>query len=150
MTYFRFDSASMPYMLESLPFPSVVLLEQGIILVAKPVVWEHQKLCGCNCHMEHAVQEARQFEGRVLVAREAESPSTGGSSHVVDTYEPVAGDQRIPPSCPALSSATRSPCVERFYIFSHCPKPTNTLALCVKAAPFNSARNGANVGLSSA
>lgn len=40
------------------------------------------------------MQESKQFEGRVLVAREAESTSTGGSSHVVDTYEPVAGEQR--------------------------------------------------------
>ena len=37
------------------------------------------------------VQESQQFEGQVLVAREAEGHQTGGASHVVDTYEPVAG-----------------------------------------------------------
>lgn len=39
------------------------------------------------------VQESKHFEGQVLVAREAENNSTGGTSHVVDTYEPVAGLQ---------------------------------------------------------
>ena len=37
------------------------------------------------------LQEATHFEGQVLVAREAEGHQTGGASHVVDTYEPVAG-----------------------------------------------------------
>ena len=37
------------------------------------------------------VQESQQFEGQVLVAREAEGHKTGGASHVVDHYEPVAG-----------------------------------------------------------
>ena len=36
------------------------------------------------------LQEARHFDGQVLVAREAEGHQTGGASHVVDTYEPVA------------------------------------------------------------
>lgn len=37
------------------------------------------------------VQESTHFDGQVLVAREAEGHQTGGASHVVDTYEPVAG-----------------------------------------------------------
>lgn len=37
------------------------------------------------------MQESKHFEGQVLVAREAEGNSSGGASHVVDTYEPVAG-----------------------------------------------------------
>lgn len=36
-------------------------------------------------------QESKHFDGQVLVAREAEGNTTGGASHVVDTYEPVAG-----------------------------------------------------------
>ena len=39
----------------------------------------------------HDLQESKQFDGQVLVAREAERNQTGGASHVVDTYEPVAG-----------------------------------------------------------
>lgn len=38
-----------------------------------------------------AMQESTHFDGQVLVAREAEGQQTGGASHVVDTYEPVAG-----------------------------------------------------------
>ena len=38
-----------------------------------------------------AVQESTHFDGQVLVAREAEGHQTCGASHVVDTYEPVAG-----------------------------------------------------------
>lgn len=37
------------------------------------------------------LQESTHFDGQVLVAREAEGHQTGGASHVVDTYEPVAG-----------------------------------------------------------
>lgn len=37
------------------------------------------------------MQESTHFDGQVLVAREAEGQQTGGASHVVDTYEPVAG-----------------------------------------------------------
>lgn len=41
--------------------------------------------------MAVVVQESTHFDGQVLVAREAEGHQTGGASHVVDTYEPVAG-----------------------------------------------------------
>ena len=41
------------------------------------------------------LQESKQFDGQVLVAREAERNQTGGASHVVDTYEPVAGTHTI-------------------------------------------------------
>lgn len=45
------------------------------------------------------VQESTHFDGQVLVAREAEGQQTGGASHVVDTYEPVAGTEQHPTSC---------------------------------------------------
>lgn len=41
------------------------------------------------------LQESKQFDGQVLVAREAERNQTGGASHVVDTYEPVAGTHTV-------------------------------------------------------
>lgn len=37
------------------------------------------------------LQESTHFDGQVLVAREAEGHQISGASHVVDTYEPVAG-----------------------------------------------------------
>ena len=40
----------------------------------------------------NGLQESQQFEGQILVAREAEGNQTGGASHVVDHYEPVAGE----------------------------------------------------------
>ncbi|KAL3150044.1 hypothetical protein ABBQ38_013395 [Trebouxia sp. C0009 RCD-2024] len=41
------------------------------------------------------LQESTHFDGQVLVAREAEGQQTGGASHVVDTYEPVAGPESV-------------------------------------------------------
>lgn len=48
------------------------------------------------------LQESKQFDGQVLVAREAERHQTGGASHVVDTYEPVAGALLSCKSCTVL------------------------------------------------
>lgn len=54
------------------------------------------------------LQESKQFDGQVLVAREAERNQTGGASHVVDTYEPVAGTHTVMKQCPAAALTIRA------------------------------------------
>ena len=89
---------------------------------SKQVEWRHQGQCCtyvlhryiCDQWAQHiptrsnqdigngAVQESQQFEGQVLVAREAEGHKTGAASHVVDHYEPVAGTSKAKSTCSAL------------------------------------------------
>ena len=57
------------------------------------------------------IQESTHFNGQVLVAREAEGQQTGGASHVVDTYEPVAGTGHAHhPACFATTATLNSDC----------------------------------------